>query len=129
MANTRKIESPEMLAKHIDNFIKYCEDGGGIPSDYELIKFLSISASTLERYKAGEGTYKGYEIPFKKLQLFREHRLLRQLEESRGNNTAAIFQLKQPKNGGYTDAPQNQGDQGVTVTLRIAGVGGEEAFQ
>lgn len=55
MANTRKIESAEMLQKHIEDFVKHCENEGSIPSDYNLCKFLSISASTLDRYKRGKG--------------------------------------------------------------------------
>ena len=128
MANTRKIESAEMLGKHIRYFIAKCENDGLIPSDYELLKFLNVSVATLDRYRAGEGTYKGDEEPLKNLQAYREHRLLRQLEDKNANSAGAIFQLKQAKNGGYTDAPQGN-DSGATVTLRIEGVGGVEAFK
>ena len=41
---------------------------------------------------------------------------------------AAIFQLKQPFNGGYVESTQ-QVDQGATVTLKIEGVGGVDAFK
>ena len=47
MASTRKIESAEMLDKHIKDFIKYCQESGSIPSDWELCKFLNISPSLL----------------------------------------------------------------------------------
>lgn len=127
MANTRKIDSPEMLDKHIKNFIEFCNETGEIPSDYALCKFLSVSASTLDRYKAGEGTYKGYDEPLKNLRKFREHRLLAMLEGNPKLSAAAIFQLKQPFNGGYQE---NQAiDHSATVTLKIEGVGGEEAFK
>ena len=131
MANTRKIESAEMLDKHIKEFIKYCENSSVIPSDWELCKFLNISPSLLSNYQRGEEageTYKGYNVPLKRLQQFREHRLLELLERDPKASTAAIFQLKQQKNGGYTDAPQ-AGDSSATVTLRIEGVGGVEAFK
>lgn len=127
MANTRKIDSAEMLDKHIKNFIEFCNDTGEIPSDYALCKFLSVSASTLERYKAGEGTYKGYDEPLKTLKKFREHRLLTMLEGNPKLSAAAIFQLKQPFNGGYQETQTT--DNSATVTLRIEGVGGVEAFK
>ena len=49
MAQTRKVESAEKLMKYIDDFIKYCEENGEIPSNYNLCKFLSVSAATLCR--------------------------------------------------------------------------------
>lgn len=136
MGAQRKIETPEMLEKHINDFIDKCEQNGEIPSDYALCKFLSVSPTTLECYinegrteeEREKGTYKGYSVPMKKLIHYREHRLLRMLEASRGNHSGAIFQLKQKKNGGYTDAPVQQ-ESNASITLKIEGVGGVEAFQ
>lgn len=128
MAQTRKVESAEKLMKYMDDFIKYCEENEQIPSNYNLCKFLSISAATLDRYERGEGTYKGYEVPFKNLRQYREHRLLSMLEGDPKRAAAAIFQLKQSFNGGYTESPIAQ-DAGATVTLKIEGVGGAEAFK
>lgn len=132
MSRPRSVESAEKLDKYIDGFIQMCEDDCKIPSDFELSKYISVSPATLERFQRGgkEGeTYHGYDEPFKKLKAYREHRLLRQLEASKGNNTAAIFQLKQVKNGGYTDNPIVTGEQAPTLKLIISGVGGEEAFK
>lgn len=131
MANRKRIESPDKLDKFITEFIDKCRATGMIPSDYELCRFLQISPSTLDAYwRDGEegSTYHGYSIPLKKLQQFREHRLLDMLEREPKSSTAAIFQLKQIKNGGYTDSPLNAGE-GATITLKIQGVGGAEAFK
>lgn len=132
MANARKFDSPEKLDRHIRDFIRFCSENDEIPSDYMLCKFLMISPSTLERFRRGEeagDTYKGFDAPLKRLQQFREHRLLTMLERDPKAGTAAIFQLKQSKNGGYTDSPINTGDQGATITLKIQGVGGADAFK
>lgn len=137
MARPKKIETAQELDKHIDNFIDKCEKQGIIPSDWELMKFLDISVTTLETYeKEGHseedrerGTYKGYSQPLKKLIKYRESRLLKQLETTKGNNTAAIFQLKQAKNGGYIDVPTDTSNSNATLTLKIEGVGGIEAFR
>jgi len=137
MARPKKIDSPEELDRHIDNFIDKCEKSGIIPSDWELMKFLDISVTTLECYER-EGrtedekereTYKGYSTPLKKLVKYRESRLLKQLEATKGNNTAAIFQLKQSKNGGYVDIPTDTSNSNATLTLKIEGVGGIDAFK
>ena len=129
MANTRKIESPEDLERHVNNFAKWCNETGEIPSDYNLCKFLSVSTSTLDRYKRGEGAYTGYDAPLKTLRQYREHRLLTMLEGDPKRAAAAIFQLKQPHNGGYVESSVGTGDQGATITLKIEGVGGAEAFK
>lgn len=137
MARPKKIESPKELDRHIDNFIEMCEKQGVIPSDWELMKFLDVSVTTLETFeKEGhteeereKGTYKGYSQPLKKLVKYRESRLLKQLETTKGNNTAAIFQLKQKKNGGYVDIPTDTSTANSTLILKIEGVGGVEAFK
>lgn len=132
MSKPRVVKSAEILDKYMEEFIQKCESDGMIPSDYELMRYINCSPATLDRYRRGgkEGeTYHGYDEPFKKLLTYREHRLLRQLEASKGNNTAAIFQLKQAKNGGYTDNPITTGDQGATLTIKVEGVGGLEAFK
>lgn len=127
MANTRKIDSAEMLDKHIKDFTEWCTKNGEIPSDYNLCKFLSVSAYMLEQFKKGEGKYEGFQIPLKTLQKFREHRLLDMLESNPRLSAAAIFQLKQPFNGGYQESQAV--DQSATITLKIEGVGGVEAFK
>lgn len=132
MANKKKIDSPQKLDLFITQFIEKCQNESLIPTDFELCKYLQISPATLERYGRGgeEGdTYHGYDVPLKRLQQFREHRLLTILEHDPKSGTAAIFQLKQTKNGGYTDSPLNTGDQGATITLKIQGVGGADAFK
>lgn len=137
MARPKKIQTAQELDKHIDNFIEKCEKHGVIPSDWELMKFLDISVTTLECYEQEgrteeekeSGRYKGYSTPLKKLIKYRESRLLKQLEATKGNNTAAIFQLKQRKNGGYVDVPTDTSNSNATLTLKIEGVGGIEAFR
>ena len=50
------------------------------------------------------------------------------LEGDSKKAAAAIFQLKQPFNGGYVESTQ-QVDQGATLTLKIEGVCGVDAFK
>jgi hypothetical protein len=141
MANRRKIRDGDELARQIDEFVNWCEEYNEIPSDYNFAKYLDISDYQLQKMYQGGGEpivdragrfkrdvqYNSFPEALKKLSTYREHRLLIQMESNPKMVTSAIFQLKQAKNGGYTDSPlDNSG--GATITLKIEGVGGAEAF-
>ena len=131
MANKRKVSDLKQFEFYIEEFIKTCEREHMKPSDHNLRIFLNVSQSTLDRYyrgeKAGE-TYKGYDEALKNLISYREHLLTSKLDEKGSNVAGAIIQLKQPKNGGYTDVPAITSG-GATLTLKIDGVGGLDAFK
>lgn len=128
MANKRKIETAELFEFHIKKFCEHCTKTGANPSDWALCNFLMISAHTLDRYRLESDKYPGYGDAYKTLVRFREDRLLNLMERDSHNATSSIFQLKQAKNGGYSDAPQIT-DKGTTIRLIIDGVGGEDAFR
>ena len=122
---TKKIESPEKLEILIDSFIQEVKAGNiPRPTDYNLVEFLGISASTLDRMQKGEDeedssaniSYKGYDKPFKKLLMFREEFYLNQ------GDTMAVFALKQKKNGGYTDR-QQESKEPIKLNVTINGAG------
>jgi hypothetical protein len=141
MANRRKIRDADELSRQIDDFVAWCEGQEEIPSDFNFAKFLDISDYQLQKMYTGGGEpeldragrrkkdvqYSSFPEALKKLTAYREHRLLQQMESNPKLITATIFQLKQAKNGGYTDGPGGDGG-GATVTLKIEGVGGAEAF-
>ena len=131
MAKPRKVTDVDKFITYLDEFIKTCEQEHLKPSDYNLCKFLSVSQSTLDRYykgeKAGE-TYKGFDEALKTLISYREHYYSSMLDQKGSNVAGAIIQLKQPKNGGYTDVPAITSG-GATLTLKIDGVGGLDAFK
>ena len=131
MANKRKVTDAKRLEFYIEEFIKACESESMKPSDHNLRIFLDVSQSTLERYYRGERageTYKGYDDALKNLIAYREHILTSVLDQKGSNVAGAIIQLKQPKNGGYTDVPAITSG-GATLTLKIDGVGGLDAFK
>lgn len=131
MANKRKVSDLEQFEKYIEDFIKRCESEGMKPSDHNLRIFLSVSQATLDRYykgKAAGEAYAGYDDVLKNLIAYREHLLTSKLDEKGSNVAGAIIQLKQPKNGGYTDVPAISSG-GATLTLKIDGVGGLDAFK
>lgn len=145
MGKQRKVSDLKTFEKYIKDFINRCETEDMKPSDYNLRKFLGISQSTLDRYyrgdkatgvakvrdrKTGEmvNAYHGYDEVLKDLISYREHYYATMLDQRGANVAGAIIQLKQLKNGGYTDSPVAvQGN--ATLTLRVEGVGGMDAFK
>lgn len=149
MGAKKKIESAADFQVKISEFIRYCEENDTAPTDYLLWNFLGLKPSQFDawaKYKMPDGKPFGSEIAneekrkkvveedkrrvddaIKSLTAFREDRLVRQLEASRNANTNAIFQLKQAKNGGYQDVQGN--DTNASVTIKIDGIGGLEAFK
>ena len=131
MANKRKVTDLNKFEFYIEEFINDCETKSIKPIDHNLRIFLNVSQSTLDRYyrgeKAGE-TYKGFDEVLKNLISYREHLLTSKLDEKGSNVAGAIIHLKQPKNGGYTDVPAITSG-GATLTLKIDGVGGLDAFK
>lgn len=149
MGRKRVISSAEDFALKVLDFIDVCEASGQSPTDYELWQFLQVKPSEWDalcrgqdrdgkpwpnkakdeedRKRAEEMDKRQAEDAVKKLVAFREDRLVKKLEESRNVNGNTIFLLKQQKNGGYQDV-QSQ-DMSATVEVRIAGVGGLEAFR
>lgn len=121
----KKIESPAALEVLLDEFIEKCKTGEiRKPTDYNLVEFLGVSVSTLERMRKGdddkegeEGSYKGFGEVLKKLTLFREDFYLNQ------GDTMAVFALKQKHNGGYTDRQKEDNTpQHINVTINGAGI-------
>ena len=131
MARPRKIENAEELSQHIDEFIKKC-DAGEIesPTDYRLAQFLGISVDTLYRYYTDgrddedRVIYKGFGKPLKKLIAYREDRLCRMMEANPRLVTPAIIQLKQNKNGGYTDKQVAESNGTMALNVSISGASG-----
>lgn len=131
MSKPRKVTDLDAFTKYIQEFIKTCEQEHLKPSDYNLCKFLSVSQSTLDRYYKGEKAgkaYTGFDDVLKNVISYREHYYSSMLDQKGTNVAGAIIQLKQPKNGGYTDVPAITSG-GATLTLKIDGVGGLDAFK
>jgi len=106
----RKIQDAEALARVVDDYINYNisrnENDINPPTDYDFCSFAGISSSTLDNYKKGdEDTYPGYLRALKKLTLYREQYFVKLSVTNPKAAGAAIFALKQPKNGGYMDKP------------------------
>lgn len=129
--------SPEELEVAFAKAMDYCTSEKEPPVNYVLHRFTSISDDTMERYvnraakmAAGEEEtdpviMRCAEV-IKKWQEFKTYWWVALGVSNEKLQTMAIFNLKQPCNGGYTDkAPTNTG--GTEVTIKLQGVG-DKAF-
>lgn len=124
MAPPRKIKDAAELKTKIAKFMQLVESGEiDKPTDYRLCEFLGISPDTLERWNNERDKYQGYAEELKKLELFREHYWLSKADDPK-QTTFAIFNLKQRKNGGYTDRQEVE-HKDVKIDLTINGVKGD----
>ena len=109
----RKIKDAEHLARVVEEYINYnisCnqDDNIKLPTDYDFCNFADIGISTYYKYLEDEDTYKGYREALKKLTAYRENYFSELSIRNPKASGAAIFQLKQKKNGGYEDKPTVQ---------------------
>jgi len=106
----RKIKDADHLARVVDDYINYnisCnqDDNIKLPTDYDFCNFAGIGISTYYQYQEDKETYKGYTEALKKLTAYRESFFSELSIKNPRASGAAIFQLKQRKNGGYEDKP------------------------
>lgn len=123
MARPRKIATAEELAVKLDEFIKLVDSGKiDKPTDYRLCEFLGIEYTTMERWVNDKEKYLGYADKLKKLELYREQFWLGKADDPK-LATFAIFNLKQKKNGGYTDKQEIE-HKDVKIDVKINGING-----
>lgn len=123
IAPPRKIKDADELSKKISEFIKLVDSGViDKPTDYRLIEFLGVSADTIENWNNDKDRYIGYSAVLKKLERYREHYWLNRADDPK-QSTFAIFNLKQKKNGGYTDKQEIE-HKDMKIDIKINGING-----
>lgn len=123
MARPRKIKDSDELMQKVNEFISLCDSGEiDKPTDYRLCEYLGISPDTLENWNNEKDKYSGYSVCLKKLERYREHYWLCKADDPK-QSTFAIFNLKQRKNGGYTDKQEVE-HKDMKIDIRINGVAG-----
>ena len=121
MARPRKITDAEELDTKVSKFIELVNSGEiDKPTDYRLLEFLDVSADTLENWNNEKDKYIGYSAVLKKLERYREHYWLSRADDPK-QSTFAIFNLKQKKNGGYTDKQEIE-HKDMKIDIKINGV-------
>ena len=105
-----------------------------MPSDYELLEY--INSDIVDRFEDEEGVeeitapelqelLKAEEnaAAVLKLQMIRENYYLKAMADDPKATTGAIFALKQPKNGGYSDKQEVSTEK--KLTIKLEGVGAD----
>lgn len=125
MPRQKIYSDPDDLRRDIGDFISWSEENNIPPSDYRLSKYLNMSISSINRYmNSNSESYKRYSPVFDLLKKYREDFYLRQMLAAK-NPAAAMFALKQPSNGGWTDRQDVRTD----TTVKIQFTGGAESFK
>jgi len=127
---------PDVFAEAIDRFGAYvnrCKNSVVVPSDYELLEFINsdivygvfeddedveeVTAPELEEAIKSEEN----AVAAAKLRMIRENFYVKAMARDPKATTGAIFALKQPKNGGYSDKQEVKTEK--TLTIKLSGVG------
>lgn len=124
-----------IFAEAIDRFGRYLHTNRrAMPSDYELLEY--INSDIVDRFEDEEGVeeitapelqelLKAEEnaAAVLKLQMIRENYYLKAMADDPKATTGAIFALKQPKNGGYSDKQEVSTEK--KLTIKLEGVGAD----
>lgn len=122
---------PAELEALVNQYFDDCEEKGVFPDEAGMLIFLDVSPYQYYDWNGGndpnnvEEPIKSFRDTFARARLRRESWLTRKAVDNK-TATGAFNMLKQPKNGGYVDKVKN--DQNATITIRIGGVDGKDAF-
>lgn len=117
-----RLYTAEEFAKAVQAYIDDSEDKGYFPDEAGLILWLKIGETTYREY----GEREGFREVVARARLLRESWLTRKMTAEPKLAQGCLNNLKQPKNGGYIDKPQNDGPRELTINL--VGVG-SDAFK
>jgi hypothetical protein len=133
MARPRKYKTAAEFGNAIDEYFSLCkQENDTFPDEAGMIEHLGISPDTIERYKkAGsktapedaEETDKSYAQHLARAKLRRESWLARNMVSDNKRAQGCFNALKQEKNGGYVDRPQDTTQSGeMTIKVQIDGM-------
>ena len=106
----------------VSAYIAHSEENNYFPDEAGLILWLKIGETTYRDYSERDG----YREIVARAKLYRESWLTRKMTAEPKLAQGCLNNLKQPKNGGYIDKPQDSGPRELTINL--VGVG-SEAFK
>lgn len=133
--------SAQELSRRMEAYFSECESTGKAPTasglcmaiglPFNRLKTLMRLANELSASPASRGEvkrrYKEERLQWEHIEALQRGMLQIQSELENTSNTMAVFQLKQPWLGGYTDKLEAQ-QQPLTVNVRLLGTEKTDAF-
>lgn len=103
----------EELLEKVNEYFKQCDEQGKRATKPGLSVFCGFSIDTYDNWKANkDGRHSKHQAVIKKAELIMSDRLQQE------SNAAAIFMLKQPCYGGYSDKQEsNEGSHKITIDI------------
>lgn len=124
-----KFETAEQFRKAVDKYFDYMEELGKFPDHAGMCIFLGLSQKTLEQYSLENNpNHDKYADTLEYAQSRRESWLSQRMAEDPKGANGYMNLLKQKKNGGFTDRPQQE-QQRMELSINLVGLGGEENFK
>lgn len=121
--------SVDELRERLDALFAHCDETLAPPSNLLVSRFLGVSIDRVEAWRKevvvdedGKERQTEYAEALKKLDEYRTDFWLRVGLSNPKVQAFAMFNLKQPHNGGYTDKPSNDATS-VEITIKNGGVG------
>jgi hypothetical protein len=112
--------TPGELASRIGAYFAECLAQDAFPDRANMILYLGLSPDVFLRYEENEDEqYAPFADILKKARLRREGWLSRVMFSDKNRAQSAIFQLRQPINGGYSDKQEMPG--GLNIRLKVNG--------
>ena len=135
MPRPKKYDTPEDMKRQVDRYFAEREAKGEFATFAGMLKYIGISKRTYYRYINIEEDdpdlpfelRKGYRAVFEEAQLRREDFLEKTMVSEPKLANGCMNSLKQPQNGGFKERIEQ--DVNATLTVNVAGVGGEGAFK
>lgn len=129
-----KYKTAKEFSEAIDAFIAGCEQGSiPRPTDYRFCVFAGIEPAELDILYLGAAPdeehaelYREFSSELKKLVRYREDRLIGVIADNPKATSAAVFLLRQKRNGGYTDKKSDDAPGELRINLSLKGADGED---
>lgn len=110
---------PEELEGYCMAYFEWCKAAAKEPTKPGLAVYIGISVDTYDRWVANQdGRHAKHAAVLKKAQAVMSDRLQQR------KDTMALFLLKQPCYGGYSDAQADKGNQVLHVKVSFGGKSG-----
>ena len=118
MARPRPNLTPGELEKRVSDYFTECAAQDVFPDRANMILYLKIPTDLYRQYETNEnGGYAQFSEVLKKAQLKREGWLSRIMFSDKNRAQSAVFHLRQPINGGYSEKQEAQGSASVRVKI------------